>query len=94
MNNYTLPADERELLVRAVEEAGERRAKRVEKVIWVQNRIKWAKNDAARTAYDAALHDARIALAAADKVERDAKARLEQHLADSYVEKRAAWQIS
>jgi hypothetical protein len=91
MNNYTLPADERELLVQAVEEAGERRALRVEKLTQIQNRLRWAKNDAAREAYAQPLHDAMVALASADKIERDAKDRLEQHLAESYTEKRLQW---
>ena len=82
INRYHLPADQRELLVQAATRAGDVRALRARDVERIHSLIRWAKNDAARIAYTKSLHDAMVALASANRVEQDAKGRLEQHLAD------------
>jgi vacuolar-type H+-ATPase subunit H len=81
LNTYTLPADDRELLVQEIESARMRRAKRVEKIAQINARIHSATGDEARACYSKALQDAEAALASADRIELDAKARLERYFA-------------
>ena len=90
INKYHLPADHRELLVRAVEEAADRRALRAADVERIQNQLRWTRHEEAKRVYAAALDKARVALAIATRIEQDAKARLEQHLADGDAE-RMSW---
>jgi hypothetical protein len=91
MNEYTLPADDRELLVQAVERAGKVRAKRAQKLAQIQDRLHSATGDAARECYGEALHAASAALATADRIKRDAKARLERYFAAATAQQRMAW---